>query len=230
MATLATVARALARTGLNAVRGPWTQLNELALNIKTVPARGAVKPSPGSARPWWRGELSDRAKHDDNAAYAAPDYWYIRKIIRSLALASEDVFYDVGSGMGRILCIAARNRVRKCVGIELFQDFCAVAQKNAQRLRGRRAPVELLCEDAARACLSGGTIYYLFNPFGSDTMRDFLANLKLSLESEPRTVVIVYHNCVHRSILDSCNWLAPVREFRTLSGLCVAFWRTVRTS
>jgi hypothetical protein len=57
-------------------------------------------------------------------------------------------------------------------------------------------------------------------------MRDFLANLELSLEKEPRKVVIAYYNCLHRSILDSCSLLDYFYGFKTLTGLDIGFWRT----
>ncbi|HUY14104.1 MAG TPA: class I SAM-dependent methyltransferase [Terriglobia bacterium] len=220
--------RAIARWGIRITRPAWTRLNELALNIQTEPCHSSRDTHPDGGRPWWRGEFSREAKHDDNNAYAVPDYWYIRKIVKILGLTPADTFYDIGAGMGRVLCLAARRRVRKCVGIELSETLCRIARMNAQRLRGRKCSVQVVCGDAATADLSAGTIYFMFNPFGPDTMRDFLSNLNLSLEREPRNVRVVYYNCVHRSLLDSCGWLEPFHEFRTSSGLSVAFWRSCR--
>lgn len=217
--------RDVAKWGIRITRPAWTQLNELALNIRTEPRQSSRGTHPDVARPWWRGEFSPAAKHDDNNGYAVPDYWYIRKIVKILGLTRADTFYDIGAGMGRVLCLAARRPVRKCVGIELSETLCRVARMNAQRLRGRKSSVEVVCGDAATADLSGGTIYFLFNPFGPDTMRDFLSNLSLSLEREPRSVTIIYYNCVHRDLLDSCSWLEPLNEFGTLCGLRVALWR-----
>jgi SAM-dependent methyltransferase len=218
--------RRLALKAINLLRPLWTTLNEVVLNIRTMPPSTAAGIPSDPVRSKWRGPFSRTAKHDDNTAYGCPDYWYIRAIARRLKLAREDVFYDIGCGMGRILCVVARRRIRKCVGIELFEPLCEKARRNALRLRGRRAPIEIFCADAATADLSEGTVYCLFNPFGEDTLRDFLANLETSISRDPRKVTLVYYNPVHESVLKASGWLSKSDEFNTLSGLRLTFWKS----
>jgi hypothetical protein len=74
----------------------------------------------------------------------------------------------------------------KCIGVELLAPFCEIARRNAAGLRGRKAPIQIVCGDAATAELSEGTIYFMFNPFGADTLRDTLENIRGSLSQEPR--------------------------------------------
>jgi hypothetical protein len=45
------------------------------------------------------------------------------------------------------------------------------------KLRGRKAPIEIVCGDASTADLGEGMIYFMFNPFGADTMGDTLENI-----------------------------------------------------
>jgi SAM-dependent methyltransferase len=165
------------------------------------------------------------AKHADNLSYASPDYSYIRSVARRLKLSREDVFYDIGCGMGRMLCVVARQQIRKCVGIELLEPLCETARHNSLRLRGRKTPIEILCADAATADLSDGTVYYLFNPFGKDTLRDFLANLETSIARNPRKLRLVYYNSAYESILEASGWLQKFDEFNTRGGLRVTFWK-----
>ena len=87
------------------------------------------------------------------------------------------MFYDIGSGMGRIVCAVARKRLRKGIGMELSEPLCQIARRNAMKLRGRKAPIEMVCGDASTADLREGTIYFMFNPFGADTMRDTPENI-----------------------------------------------------
>ncbi len=199
----------------------WIAANEKWLNIETDD-RIQYTESPG----WWRGRASDKARHADNRAYGTPDYYYIRKIIRRLRPTTQDVVYDIGAGKGRILCVMSRYSVKKCVGIELFEDFCEVARRNAQRMRGQRCPIEMRCEDAVQTDLSDGTIFFLFNPFGAATMREVLANLKGSLAVNPRRVRIVYYNSVHRSEIETCGWLRQYDHFETFNGLRVDFYQS----
>ncbi len=145
--------------------------------------------------------------------------------MRRLDAGDRDVFYDIGSGMGRVLCVAARGRVGKVVGIELDGSLCAIARRNADRMSGRKAMIDVRCEDASSADLSDGTIYYLHNPFGPETMRDVLGSIHRSLEARPRPVRIVYHNSVHEDLLRDCEWLELSGVFETLRGQRVTFWR-----
>ena len=206
------------------LRPVWTECNEVALGIHTVPspAATALANFKGSE---WRGAITDKAKHRDNYAYAAPDYWYLRKVISILDPRPDDVVYDLGSGLGRFLCLVARARIRRCVGIELFEPLCREAEKNAASLRGRKTQIDVVCSDVAAADLSDGTIYFMFNPFGSDTMKEVFANIRDSLAVNPRPVRIAYYNSFHADVLRSCGWLEEYHRFHTRSGMAVTFWK-----
>lgn len=139
----------------------------------------------------------------------------------------QDVIYDIGAGKGRILCVFSRRKLKKCVGIELMEEYCEIARSNAQRVRGRRSPIEIRCEDAAIADMSDGTVYFLFNPFGFDTMRDVLANIEKSLGKNPRPIRIVYYNAAHRKAFDDCQWLRRSTMFSTFNGLEIDFYESL---
>jgi SAM-dependent methyltransferase len=221
------VERTIRRTALsvfNTLRPAWTKCNELVLNINTVLDADVQESLRGETH--WRGKKSDRAKHDDNRGYASLDYWYIWKIARVVRPGPGDTVYDLGCGLGRILCVMARRAVRRCVGVELVESLCKLARDNARRLRGRRTEIEILCEDCAKADLGNGTIYVMFNPFGPETLRDVLENIGGSLSNHPRSVQIVYYNAVHEDLMKSAGWLEPFHAFHTASGLRVSFWRS----
>ncbi len=110
------------------------------------------------------------------------------------------------------------------MGIELNNTLCNAARVNAARLRGKKAPMEIRCEDAAKADVSDGTIYFLFNPFGADTMRDVLAGIKQSLAANPRKVTLVYFNPVLVETLRASGWMREVDGFKTFTGGQFTFW------
>jgi SAM-dependent methyltransferase len=208
------------------VRRVWAKLNDLELGIRTRVAGPAQR---------WRadGRRSEKAAeyptalYADAVAYETPDYWYVRKIARTLADegASNEVFFDLGSGKGRILCVMARWPYKKVMGIEMSADLCEAARANAHRMRRKRAPIEVLCADAATADLSTGTVFFLFNPFGRDTLRSVILNIERSLRNTPRQVRLVFYNPKHEDVLEACGWLTKYREFVTgVAGLRVEFW------
>src|SRR5258708_3924112 len=110
------------------IRAIWTKCNELALNIETMAQSTATNEGSNPKRPWYRAECSPRAKHDDGTCYHSPNYWFVYKAMRALTPGPDDVFYDLGAGKGRIVCVMSRKRVRKCVGIELFESLCETAR------------------------------------------------------------------------------------------------------
>ena len=210
---------------LSVLKPTWTRYNELRLGIRTEPDRSDhQRRSPG--RPWWRGERSKAARHDDNFDYATIDYWNMRNVVRVLKPGPEDVFYDIGCGMGRILCVMARHPLRKCIGVELSEPLCQIARRNAAKLRGRKAPIEIVCGDATTADLGDGTIYFMFNPFGAESLRDTLENLRNSLLRKPRPVRLVYYNSTFEHEFESVGWLEKIRHFNSFGGHRITLWRS----
>jgi precorrin-6B methylase 2 len=169
-------------------------------------------------------EVSKNARYSDNFHYATIGYLSVRKVLRVVKPGPQDVFCDIGSGMGRILCVVAREPVRKCVGVELLEPLCQIARRNAISLRGRKAPIQIVCGDATTVDLSEGTIYFMFNPFGGETLRDTLENIRCSLSQKPRAIRIAYYNSKYQSVLEALGWLVKVHEFDTFGGHRVTFW------
>ena len=205
----------------------WRRCNDLYLNIETSSRDNSVGSDKPRSRQWWLGPETHRARNTDNYIYSSPDYWYIYKIIEKLKPGPEDVVYDIGAGKGRFLCVAARKKVRECVGIELLKPLCEIAERNASRLRGRKVDIRICCADAASADLSHGTIYFMFNPFGARTMFDTLERVRTSLVFEPRSIKIVYYNPVHESVLRACTWLEHYDELLTARGQRITFWKNI---
>jgi protein-L-isoaspartate O-methyltransferase len=80
-----------------------------------------------------------------------------------LAWASPcDVLYDLGSGDGRVIVIAARDFcVRKSVGVEIDPALVEVARAKA-RMEGVEDRVEVIEGDFFTVTLSDATIVYLY--------------------------------------------------------------------
>jgi hypothetical protein len=82
-----------------------------------------------------------------------------------------------------------------------------LAQRNVERLRGRRAPITLVLGKVQDFDFTLGTIFYLFNPFGPETLRAALRKLDDGVRAKPRVVRIVYVNPLHEDVLNECAWL-----------------------
>lgn len=213
---------------LGLIRGAhelWISLNEMFLNIETKPS--AHGPGARQGLPDFRGIHTDRAQYDDNTHYEPADYHQVRRMIRVLDPGVEDVLYDIGCGKGRVLCVAARRRLKRVVGIDLFEELCEIARNNAKHLRGKKTPIDVICEDATKVDYSDGTIFTMYNPFGESTMRNVMQAIHESIRKNPRSIRIGYYNPVHEGVLEEALWLEPYTAgFETVGGTRVKFWQS----
>lgn len=151
--------------------------------------------------------ISRDVRFDDSYWYEGFSYLILMKYVRLLKPSSDDVVFDIGCGMGRILCMFARRRVKKCIGIEISAELAERARQNAVRLRGRKSPIEIVAADATEADYSGGTVYCLYNPFGAKTLCHVMERIGQSVKNAPRRIRVVYFNSVCDNVLKSCQWL-----------------------
>jgi hypothetical protein len=170
------------------------------LGIDTVP------PDTNSAKAG-SGPAGAGSQFNDAVAYDVMDYPLIGRFLKPLHLTQHDVLFDIGCGMGRLLCVAARCRIAGCVGIEIEEWLVAKARANAASLRPPKAPIEIRHGDAVTADYSGGTVYCMFNPFGAATLQAVLKRIEHSLQSNPRTIRIGYNHPAHEQVLAECGWL-----------------------
>lgn len=191
------------------------------LNIATLPDSNAEE-----AR---AQRFENDAARDYQTRFQSANYLYLHRIAELVRpkVPGESVFYDLGCGKGRALCVMARHPFKKVVGVELRPELCESARDNAARLRGRVAPIEVVQGDATQPEFADGDVYFFYNPFGAPTFTQVLRNLERSLEAAPRSLTLVYYNALHEGLLDGCPWLERYYELPTFSGVPVGFWRSV---
>src|SRR5690349_24347980 len=78
------------------------------------------------------------AQRFGNPDVLAPDFpspqAVIEKMLQAAHLKPGETLYDLGSGEGRIVIMAARQFKAKAVGIELSQDLCKAATARVKAL------------------------------------------------------------------------------------------------
>jgi len=194
---------------LNAIRKLYTAVWERYYNICTGFAKVQFLDNP----------------NPQSMPYEPTDYLLIHRFIRPLRLQPSDVVFDIGCGMGRVLCVFAQMKVKKCVGIELSPELAAIATNNAHRLRGRNAKIEVRATDATIADYSEGTFFWLFNPLGRDGIHALLTQIEQSLKKCPRKVRFAYVNPVQEHVFESMPWLrCTARTSPWYTNNRVSYW------
>ena len=139
--------------------------------------------------------------------YEATDTTVLPRLLRQMKLNHANwTFVDLGAGKGQALFLAASFPFRRIIGVELSPALCALARQNCRTFRSltqRCTAIEIVCGDAAAFPFPPEPlVVYLFNPFDEVVLRRVLVNLTRSLDEHPREAYLIYHNPLHRHVID----------------------------
>lgn len=167
---------------------------------------------------------------DGGRPYVPLPYEVVFRILKHLALKSEDVFIDVGCGKGRVTCCASTYSLQKVIALDLNETLVKAAIENARRMRGCKSSVVGVTADATQFNYQEVTVIYMYNPFGRDIMERMIAKVAESVAETPRRIRIVYANNLHEEPLLAQPWLEKTAEwekdrFRGF-GCRISFWAT----
>jgi len=98
------------------------------------------------------------------------------RVILSLLeeVRDDDVVYDLGSGLARVVLCVALLTAARAKGVEFQPSFCSYARHAAQQVN---AHADFLALDAREANLEDGTLFFLYTPFRGALLRSVLAKL-----------------------------------------------------
>lgn len=175
------------------MRDPYDWMCDVQLGIRTFgffPASG----QQGDAR-WY-------------LHYQPALYRDIRAALRLAKAGPEDVFYDLGSGLGRAVFAAADHGVKRAVGVEYAAPVHDAALENLARCTLDRTRIAFVNADASTVDLGEATILYIFHSFGAATLSTVIDNARAARMGRP--LKIIYYNPVCAEVLDAADWLRPV--------------------
>lgn len=104
-------------------------------------------------------------------------------MVDRLALTPDDVFYDLGSGLGRVVFGMALMSVGQMRGVEVEPAYVEYARHRAQELN--LAQVSFVNADARAMDYTDGTVFFLYTPFKGATLRSVLALLRAQARTRP---------------------------------------------
>lgn len=108
------------------------------------------------------GSLEDTLAQLTQSVFFAPTPWAIaRQMLEAAEIGPQDMFYDLGSGDGRIPIMAAQEFGARAVGIELDEKLCRHAQDKVREY-GLVERVSFRQEDFFKADLRDATVVSLY--------------------------------------------------------------------
>jgi len=141
--------------------------------------------------------------HPEMVHYEPTPARVVFDLIDHAGLASQDVLYDLGSGLGQVVILISLLAGLKAKGVEYQPTLCMQAQRTAQSLG--LANVEFINADARDVDYSDGTMFYLFTPFKGQVLQTVLDRLQ-NVAHRHSITVCSYGPCTWR--IHDQPWLA----------------------
>jgi DNA-binding ferritin-like protein (Dps family) len=129
----------------------------------------------------------------------------ILELMELAQLSPDDVFFDIGSGLGQVGILV--NLISQAItyGIEYEPAYCNYAKACASQLN--LSNVNFINIDARKADYSQGTVFFMYTPFEGSMLDDMLLILKK--ESQKKSIhLFAYGPCSLQ--LTRHNWLTCV--------------------
>lgn len=152
--------------------------------------------------------------------YGPTDYSVFRRLMKQVTIRpGEDVFLDLGSGMGRALIMAGEYPFHRIIGIEISAELNRTAEENikqaAAHLRCRN--IETVVTDArAFEIPDDVSIVYFNNSFHGEIFAGVLENLHRSVTRTPRHLELVCNVPLGSTHIEKqvseCGWLKKQKE------------------
>jgi hypothetical protein len=143
-----------------------------------------------------------RAREPEMVFYQPTPARVVLELVERAGLGREDVFYDLGSGLGQVAILVGLLSQARVKGIEFEPAYCSYAQRCASGLNVPR--VEFINVDARHADYADGTIFFLYTPFEGQLLGEVLDKLRVEPLRRP-VRVYTYGPCT----LEVCDqgWL-----------------------
>ena len=123
---------------------------------------------------------------------------------------------DFGSGKGRVLLIASEFGFLRVCGVEFAHELCEAARKNCVKfkaIKNVRTEFQTVETDAAKYTVGADeSVFVLYNPFDGAILDKVLDNIAISLQQQPRKILIVYYNPRWHHVIEQRNDFTRLRE------------------
>jgi hypothetical protein len=164
--------------------------------------------------------LSELDIHSPNCAFgnsyqpSGPKLFY--EMLGAIDIRYPDyTFIDFGSGKGLVLLLASGYPFRRIIGVEFSPQLHRIAKDNIRNYKNplqKCRNIESLVEDVVDYRIpEEPEVLYLFNPFNEKIMEVLLANIRRSLESQPRSIFILYKNPIANAVFEKEKFLRAVK-------------------
>ncbi|MBH1939508.1 methyltransferase domain-containing protein [Mobilitalea sibirica] len=135
-------------------------------------------------------------------------------IFRFVPVARNDVLVDVGCGKGRVINYWISRRLKnQIVGLELDERVAKCTKDQLSRYKN----ITIIAGDAIANLPQEGTIFYFYNPFTEDKVKQFEETMSAKFNKKP--ITIIYYNPKSVHVFENGNWRIRYINFEKDLGL-----------
>lgn len=144
--------------------------------------------------------------------YTPTPYRDIFDVLAMAGLGGDDVFTDLGCGLGRAVFAASHLGARRAEGVELVPHLAQRAEGNRRGSRLRERDIAIFARNALDHDLSTTTLLYTFHSFGPEIMADVLDKARRDRRraNARHCLRIAYVNPVCEDVLRETGWLRHI--------------------
>jgi SAM-dependent methyltransferase len=117
-----------------------------------------------------------KAKEPEMVSYQQTPARIIFELVEKAHLTGEDVFFDLGSGLGQVPILVNLLSGATAKGIEFEPAYCDYARACAADLN--LPGVEFINADARTADYAEGTVFFMYTPFEGSILQEVLEKLR----------------------------------------------------
>jgi Histone methylation protein DOT1 len=162
------------------------------------------------------GILAANCTLDDDPALIVPEMIpyqptparVILEILKQTELVPDDVFVDVGSGLGVVATLVSLLSGAASIGIEIQPSYCRYADESVRSLNLSNA--RFVCQDARQADFSTGTVFYMYTPFRGAMLQQVLE--RLHAEARRRRIRLCTYGPIVSEAVQQPAWPAFERS------------------
>ncbi|RAO76678.1 hypothetical protein [Dyella jiangningensis] len=143
----------------------------------------------------------------DMVFYQPTPVRHVFDLVERAGITDDDVFVDLGSGLGHVPMLVSMLTGARCIGIEREQVYVDGARRSAEALC--LGDVSFVAQDVREADLSTGTVFYLYTPFTGAILDGVLERLRREAQQRPIRLV-TFGPCTNAIAAE--HWLQPLGE------------------
>jgi SAM-dependent methyltransferase len=121
------------------------------------------------------GDADDAAPGEHQIGYHPSGVAPIVRALIGAPVTADDVFVDIGSGLGKAVLLARLLTGATARGIEIQPALVHRARRAAARVG---VDVYFTCDEARRADLDDGTVFFLYAPFTGPVLAEVMARIE----------------------------------------------------